>query len=126
MQELTFEQVEEVSGGFTGLTAPWERTIHADGGGSAGGSGGSNVSGGGGSSAGSGAGGTSFGCSMPSVGEVASVFGVGYGAGATVGAASGYSATAAAYGYIGIAVVGAAMAGYSVGVGINNALGVCD
>ncbi|WP_040552204.1 hypothetical protein [Rheinheimera nanhaiensis] len=33
MQELTFEQVEEVSGGFTGLAAPWEIIRHMDGGG---------------------------------------------------------------------------------------------
>lgn len=66
------------------------------------------------------------GCSIPSLGEAASAYGVGFGTGVTVGAATGYSVTATAVGYIGIALVGSAMAGYSLGVGINHMIGACD
>lgn len=66
-----------------------------------------------------------FGCSLPSLSGAAAGFGVGLGLGVTAGAATGKSAMAAAGGYIGTALVGSALIGYSIGVAINRALGQC-
>jgi bacteriocin-like protein len=66
------------------------------------------------------------GCSLPSFGEAASIYGVGGGIGMTLGAATGYSALAAIGGYIGVALAGSFMAGFSIGVGLNHLVGACD
>ena len=109
MQELTFEQVEVVSGGskiedMRRAQAAREADKQLNGN----------------------DGGGLDGCTLPSLGTVASGFGAGYGAGGSIGAATGYSASAALGAWTGLALAGAGMLGYSIGVGINHAIGACD
>jgi hypothetical protein len=67
-----------------------------------------------------------FSCSLSSMRGAAASFGVGGGVVATAGATTDKSAAAAAGGFLGTALVGAALIGYSIGVGINHAIGQCD
>ena len=71
-------------------------------------------------------GGVLDGCTVPSMNDMASAYGVGAATGVTIGGATGRSSAANRGGIILTALVGAFLGGFTIGVAINHLAGQCE